>query len=547
MKFPLSRRWQSPVLLAFLSGSSLFAGINSYALIGPDEPRYAAVARGMVERGDWVTPMLGGYPWFEKPVLLYWLIGSSYKVFGVSEWSSRLSSGVAALITVLLVYAIGKRAKSESTGLLAGGILLSSLLFFTFARGATFDVLLTACVTGAFASFLVAETSTGPRARNRFILCAVCVALAVLAKGLVGIVLVSGVIASYALATGRLRALFHYPVLPGIAVFLLVCSVWYGPVIAVYGKVFLREFFIEHHLERFTTNRYHHPGPVYYYLAIAAAGVFPWTPLLVLPLARLRDLFQTTWRDGGVSARVLFASWALFPLVFFTLSVSKLPGYYLSALPALALLIAYGTVDAFESGRLRLLSACAWPTLALIVALAIWFAIETPVGLSTAGHGLITGCLLIAAVGSGVLLLRDCWRAAALWLICGLSITIGVAAYAIAPWMSQTLSYRELAEVVRQKALPGEPIVYFGDAPRTVHTLSFYVDRGLFYDEQRGGGGRKELRELLVANRSTALVLVSQSNLELLSNSRRLRVEEIGRQSEMVLLRVRLAEDAGLR
>lgn len=543
MKSLMSSRWRSPLLLALLSGLALFAGINRYALIGPDEPRYTAVARGMIERGDFITPVLGGHPWFEKPALLYWLIGASYKLLGVSEWSSRVSSGLAGLATVLLVYAIGRKVRSVETGVLAGGMLLCSPLFFAFARGATFDMLLTACVTAALACFLAAESSTGSHARLWFVLCAACVALAMLTKGLVGVVLVGGVIAAYVIVTGRMRAVFGYPLVLASIVFLLVCSVWYGPVIAIHGKVFLREFFLQHHFERFTTNRYHHPGPIYYYIGVATVGIFPWTPLLLLPLFRLRDWFRFRWRDGNSNTTILLAAWVLFPLVFFTFSVSKLPGYYLPAFPALCLLIALETTEALESSWQKLLAGCMWASIALLLGLALWFAIETRIALPPAGRATMVGAFGLVAIGAVVLLLIRRWHELILWLVCSLSICIALTSNTLAPWMTQSLSYRDLAEVVIKKAIPGEPVIFFGDAPRTVHSISFYADRGLFYDEQRGGSGRKELRELLSASQPSALVIVSESNLDLLTSSNRFHTEELGRQNEMILLRVRLDFD----
>lgn len=547
MNFQIPRRSRVPALLFLLSVPALFAGIGSYALIGPDEPRYAAVARGMIERGDFVTPMLGGHPWFEKPALLYWLIGASYKLLGVSEWSTRISSALAGLAAVLIVYFIGRRARSEATGFLAAGILLTSLLFFSFCRGATFDILLTTCVTAALGLFLSAEIETGRNSRTKFLLCCASVGLAVLSKGLIGIALIGGIIAAYAALSGRIKKLFAYPVITGFVVFLVVCSVWYWPVIAINGRTFLREFFLEHHIERFTTNRYHHPGPVWYYLAVAAGGIFPWTPFLAAPLSRIKELSQVQWRAGNVSPKTLFVCWTLFPLLFLSLSVSKLPGYFLPALPGIALLIASETTELYESGRTALIKTCAWLSLGLLLGLAAWGAAEKSAGLSAASRSLLCASVLGVTIAGGVSLWRQRWKSLAISLIAGMSVVIGIAAYAAAPWMTRTLSFRDLASEVVRKMEPGEPIVYFGDAPREIHTLSFYADHDLFYDEQRGGAGRKDLREVLSSRHPSALVLVREANVELLIRSRRFQTEELGREREMMLFRVRLANDEGIR
>ena len=127
-----------------------FYGLGAVPLLGPDEPRYAEVAREMFARGDWVTPTLGGHAWFEKPALAYWMMMAAYRLFGVTEFAARTGSALAGVLTVLTVGWVARRAESESGESLRGFgftcavIAASTLGLLAFARAASFDVILTA-------------------------------------------------------------------------------------------------------------------------------------------------------------------------------------------------------------------------------------------------------------------------------------------------------------------------------------------------------------------------------------------------------------------
>src|SRR5215203_1845602 len=132
-------------------------------LLGPDEPRYSQVAREMFERGDWITPTLGGFHWFEKPVLLYWLQIVSYNTFGVSEFSTRFGSSLFGLATVAALWLLGRayarsiKVEENDLGFWLAVVSASSIGMIAFARGASFDIILTFPITAAMVSFFVFE------------------------------------------------------------------------------------------------------------------------------------------------------------------------------------------------------------------------------------------------------------------------------------------------------------------------------------------------------------------------------------------------------
>ncbi len=372
---PANIRW---ILFALVICAVYFFAIGTIPLIGPDEPRYAQVAREMFERGDWVTPTLGGYNWFEKPALLYWLQIVSYYIFGVSEFSARFGPALCGLLTVLGLYLFGRKLFDERFANYLAIISASTVGLLVFSRGASFDIVLTFTVTGALVCFFIAnESPPNDEAEDDFGFFAgfyIFIGLALLAKGLIGIVLPFGVIAFYLLLTRQFFPVKFLTSLSwGIVVTLMVAAVWYGPVYLRNGRPFVREFIINHHFARYLSTVHAHPQPFYFFWLVLPALTFPWLPFLFSALGR-------SWKwnlrkpDSPVDKMRLFAvAWILFPLLFFSASGSKLPGYILPALPACCLLIADVVVRFIGASRLRawLIKGTALATFAcVIIALA---------------------------------------------------------------------------------------------------------------------------------------------------------------------------------
>ena len=356
------------LLLFVLIIAFYFYGLGKLPLLGPDEPRYAQVAREMFLSRDLVTPTLGGYTWFEKPALLYWMIAGAFKVFGVSEWSARFGPALCGLLTIAAVWCIGReidREEPRGFGFWSVVVTASCLGLIVFSRAASFDVVVTMTTTWSLAFFLLHEL---PTSRNKRILLAgfyVFVGLSLLAKGLVGIVIPFGVVGAYYLLR---RAWPSRSVLLslvwGVPLALAVSAIWYGPVIARHGWSFIDEFFVQHHFARYVSNKYQHPQPIYFYPAIILMLALPWTPYVILALAKARSW---EWRGGdSVSiVRVFSLAWLLLPIVFFSFSGSKLPGYVLPAIPAAALL-ATDRLTRVRDSKWPLIVACATVILVVI-------------------------------------------------------------------------------------------------------------------------------------------------------------------------------------
>jgi len=330
------------LLLAGFCAFLFFYGLGQFGLIGADEPRYAQVAREMLERHDWITPVLGGHPWLEKPPLYYWQAILAYRIFGVSDWAARLPSAIDATFLVLAVYFFLRRFQPgfELDGAL---ITASSAGIMGFARAASMDLPLAAAFTMAMLSWWTWH-DTG----KRMYLASFygLLALGTLAKGPVAPFLAFLVVVSYAAAVRELRLLWKTFWLPGIILFCVVALPWYFAVEAR-NPEFFREFIVEHNLERFSKNLYHHTEPFWYYLPVTALALLPWTVFAIAGFARSLREWWASRRANGASGSdseyrlSIFATcWLSVPVIFFSISQSKLAGYILPAIPAGALLLA---------------------------------------------------------------------------------------------------------------------------------------------------------------------------------------------------------------
>jgi 4-amino-4-deoxy-L-arabinose transferase-like glycosyltransferase len=316
-------------LLLVLTAALLLFRLGAVPLLGPDEPRYVRVAIEMHRGGEWVTPTLAGKPWLEKPVLYYWLAGACFSLFGETETAARLPSVVSAVLLVGFCALCGARLFGRASGLHAGFILATSLLPFAFGRAATMDMLLAAFVTLAIGFFALGLL--GIAGRLAVPAAWLCMGIATLAKGPIGLLLPGLVVVAFALAARDTRVLRRVLSPAGIVLFLAVAGPWYALVYRAQGQAFVDVFLLNHNVERFTSTIHRHPGPFLYYVPILLAGLFPWSGLVLPGLAGVAP------RRSRTDLFVLL--WLLLPFAFFSVAGSKLPGYVLPCLPPLALLM----------------------------------------------------------------------------------------------------------------------------------------------------------------------------------------------------------------
>jgi 4-amino-4-deoxy-L-arabinose transferase-like glycosyltransferase len=329
------------LLMAGFCAFLFFYGIGQFGLIGADEPRYAQVAREMLERRDWITPVLGGRAWLEKPPLYYWQAMLAYSAFGVSDVSARIPAAVDATLLVVAVYFFFRRFR-RGVEIDAALITASCAGVIGFARAASMDMALAAAFGMGMLAWWAWRESGG---RFYLALFYVCMAFGMLAKGPVAPVLAAAVIILFALITRELRLVTRTLWLPGILLFCAIAAPWYVAV-QVRNPQFFREFILQHNLARFSSDLYHHRQPFWYYLPVTALALVPWT---VFVTAAFVESLRTWWAkrelitaepDIEMEFGLFACCWLAVPVAFFSISQSKLPGYILPAIPAGAVLLA---------------------------------------------------------------------------------------------------------------------------------------------------------------------------------------------------------------
>jgi 4-amino-4-deoxy-L-arabinose transferase-like glycosyltransferase len=373
--------WCEVIVLLLATTFLLFYGLvpilggDQMGLVGADEPRYAQIAREMLEAhsetchelhtkmvprslrpidienalrcvdGGTVTPILYGHPWLEKPALYYWRAMSSFKEFGVSDWAARLPSASGAFLLIVMIFVHMRRFRPGGQ-LDAALITASSVAIIGFARGASTDMQMAApfCI-GMLGWYAWYETG------KKFWLFDLYFfgAAATLAKGPIAPFLALCIILLFVGLRREWSALRRTFWVPGLLLYLAMVLPWY---IAVQREnpTFVEKFFVQHNLERFATNLYEHRQPFWYYLAVMLVGLMPWTVIAIRALVAAMNASIAEWkvklnpkcylglpRTGDAYPEFLVL-WALFPVVFFTFSKSKLPGYILPSIPPLTIL-----------------------------------------------------------------------------------------------------------------------------------------------------------------------------------------------------------------
>jgi len=321
-----------------------FSHLGAIGFVGPDEPRYAWIARDMVESGDWVTPRLYGKPWFEKPVLYYWGAAACMKVFGANEVAARLPSAISALLATLALAWLAWRLYGGETARWLLLLLPTTVGMIGFSHAAATDMPFSGMLTIAMVCAAVVLGLTcnddSPVIQQTpwlaLLLFGFFLGLAVLAKGPAAIILGGGAIFFWALLTRRWRDAFRllHPV--AIASFCVTALPWYI-LCARRNPDFFRVFIIEHNFKRYLTPEFQHIQPFWYYGPITLLALLPWTAFLAAPIKRS----WKAWKERRLpnSQSLLFACWAAFPLAFFSISKSKLPGYVLPSIPPIVLLL----------------------------------------------------------------------------------------------------------------------------------------------------------------------------------------------------------------
>lgn len=387
----MSTLWRHQLLLGLVAILVFFTNLGGYALFDEDEPKNAVCGREMYERGDWIVPTFNAQLRTDKPILIYWLMQISFRLFGVSEYAARFGSAFLAVGTTLLTYHLGRKLYSADIGLLAGVIVCTSLMFSAVGRSVTPDSVLIFCLTLAFTSYVWAVTARRgghfsgvgltntetawtellPASPMASLPMYAAMGLAILAKGPIGVLLPCTIIGLLLLITLRrnelaagtlsqpsgpwwqrglvttiqvmrpsriVEASWRMRVVLGAAVVLTIALPWYVLVGLKTDGAWLRGFLGDHNVGRFLGAKENHSGPIFYYLIAIFMGCFPWSVFLPLAVWQLKTRLMKG--DSWCDSDRFVACWAGVWFVFFSFASTKLPNYVLPMYPALALISA---------------------------------------------------------------------------------------------------------------------------------------------------------------------------------------------------------------
>ena len=471
-------RWAFWLLVAMVA-LTWFLTLDARHLLRSDEGRYAEIAREMFASGDWVTIRYNGLKYFEKPPFHLWMTVLAYHAFGLGEWQARLWSALSGAGGLLMTAWAARRWFGPQAGLFTALVLLAAPTWNIGSHFNSLDIGVAGALAGTLAAVLMAQhPAATPRQRAAWMHAAwALMAVAILTKGLIGIVLPGLVLVVYTLLARDWALWTRLQLVSGAALMLALTAPWFV-LISLRNPEFAQFFFVHEHFQRYTSSVHQRGAPAWYFVPQLAAGVLPWLGLLPGVWSRLRRRDS----DGpGFRPVLLLATWVATIFAFFSLSGSKLPGYILPVLPPLAVLLALALTQLGDRAWRRQL----WVALGLagLALLASPFSAR----LGSAGSPgelyrqyapwLMVACAVVLA---GVAL--------AVWLQRRGQREASVAAYALAFFFGTTVglvghevfgrasSGVDLVPAMQAELKPGMPI--YG-VRLLDHTLPFYLQRTL--------------------------------------------------------------------
>ncbi len=334
------------LLLLAVSIYLYFFQLDKIALTDPDETFYAQTAKEMLNKGEWLTPILYGKPQFEKPILFYSLIEASYKIFGVNEFAARFPSAIFGLLGLIAAYFLGRLLFNNRAGLFSAIVLATNIEYIMLSTACVTDMVLSTCMLWGILFFFYGRI----REKDFFyVLSAASFALATLTKGPIGILLPGFIIFTYLLIIKDFAVFKKFKVLFwSSVVFMLIALPWYITMYKLHAGTFIDEFFSFHNITRFLTPEHKTGSQVYYNIPIILGGFFPWSVFLPLGLWQFfkKVLYsnneQRTTNDERRKERshvIFILLWFFVIFIFFSISSTKLPTYVFPCFISLALIV----------------------------------------------------------------------------------------------------------------------------------------------------------------------------------------------------------------
>jgi 4-amino-4-deoxy-L-arabinose transferase-like glycosyltransferase len=463
--------WGIPLILILLY-VCLFSGLDAIGLVGPDEPRYAAIARAMAETHDWVTPRLWGSPWFEKPALYYWCAGIAMRIFGVSEFAARLPSALAALLAVVAVKWAALRAYGVETAWFALLMLPTSVAMIGFARAASPDMLFAGLLTSAMAVALemLQKPRPGPILRIAF---GFFLGAAVLAKGPAAVILAGGATLLWAALSRQWLASFRFLHPLVIVSFCVTALPWYI-LCALRNPDFLRVFIWQHNFERYLTPVFEHRQPVWFYGPILLLALIPWVLVFLRAIPDAGQFLK--FKSRSDSPGLFLLCWSVFVVLFFSASQSKLPGYILPAIPPLFIMLGNWLSQCAANRKITAVRVLGWSGTLFAIA-SVPLLVGGVRNLEGPEYTLVAGIACGLGLIVALLALARRPRAAMLALIALVVLLVEAANYVVLPQLDARISARQHAA----KIVAGNPsltdLATYQLSRNWQYGMNFYLNR----------------------------------------------------------------------
>ncbi|MFH1380936.1 MAG: glycosyltransferase family 39 protein [Candidatus Omnitrophota bacterium] len=463
------------ILLVLFSAYIFLIGLGKMALTDPDEVFYAETAKEMLSRQEFLTPYIFSEPQFEKPPLYYWSVILSFKAFGVNEFAARFPSAIFGMLGIIGVYFLGSTLVNKRTGFLAGIILATSVGYIIMARACVTDMLLATLILYVFLFFILGMKAEYGKTKW-YLLSSVCVGLAVLTKGPIGIFFPVVIVGLYLIFTKDIKRIKEVPIFPGILILLGISAPWYFLMYKAHGKEFTDIFFGFHNITRFLHPEHAWGDVVYYYVPVAAVFFAFWTVLL--PLGVWQTFREKETRI--VRANLFLMIWFFVIFVFFSMSRTKLPTYTAPIYPVFAIFTGR-MLDIFIDKKLTqkqigAMRICFLALFALLIGVTIGLYIEAKdeyPGIASAAiaTSIIFGLFVLS---SAFFLLKRAYKKSFIALILAFLFLAPVLSFVITPEIGRYEASKEISNKLLELASPDEKI---GAETRYRRGVAFYTGR----------------------------------------------------------------------
>ncbi|MSQ57673.1 MAG: glycosyltransferase family 39 protein [Limnohabitans sp.] len=326
----------------------VLAALRPLAL--PDEGRYGEIGRWMLISGDWLTPRLNAMPFFHKPPLLHWLQAISLSIFGIHPWALRVVPAIHAALMLSMMYAVTLQLSNRQTAIRAVWMLGTSLTFMIGGQYINHDMLVATLISIAIWCFAL-SLSTSEKSRSNwgrlgFVACA----LGMLSKGLIGVVLPGMVIFLWLILSRQFKKIIHWPWISGVLMFLIIVLPWFVLSQQKFPNMF-DYMFIKQQVSRYTATDFNNPQKWWFYLQASMVLMFPWFIFSLASFKPNRFKLDMSTDLKSQNLYLLCWIWVVAITVFFSISNSKLYGYILPIMPALAVLASMGWESAMTQVR----------------------------------------------------------------------------------------------------------------------------------------------------------------------------------------------------